>query len=140
MSDLLISSISFPNMERTNIRLKAHLMSLLVLQSLMISCIDMSGHTFECSQTKEKQLGCAREIAAAAPTSSPDHISGPYLLTSCHNGALLCKDISALSHQKNKIKTQSFQHSTNRPLDEGSDIHIILSQTMTQSCFNWLSI
>lgn len=141
MSDLLISSISFPNMERTNIRLKAHLMSLLVLQSLMISCIDMSGHTFECSQTKEKQLGCAQEIAAAAaPTSTPDHISGPYLLTSCHNGALLCKDISAFLHQKNKIKTQSFQHSTNRHLDEGSDIHFILSLTMTPCCFNWLSI
>lgn len=145
MSDRLISSISFPNMERTNISLKAHLMSLLVLQSLMISCIDMSRHTFECSQTMRNSWAVHKKRQQQHPHQRRsvhlDHNSGPYLLTSCHNGALLCR-IFQHFHTKNKIKTQSFQHSTNKASWRSylqSQTFISSYSRLSDSYFKWLS-
>lgn len=106
-------SVAFHSLIRKKKTL-AHLMSLLVLQSIMVSGIDMSRHTFQCSQPspREKQFISSNHIN----TSLSLYTSGyfplrPYLISSCHNGTFFMPNISAHSHQKQDNNTiLSAQH------------------------------
>lgn len=106
-------SVAFHSLIRKKKTL-THLMSLLVLQSIMISGIDMSRHTFQCTQpsSRQKQFISSNHIN----TSLSLYTSGyfplrPYLISSCHNDTFLCPIFQHI-HTKNKITTQSFQRST----------------------------